>query len=813
VKKELILENRLILEITRQLELMGVKSSFLNEELVGPGKGSFLKQAITGIVELFPKTPIEEIVAGNAQSLIKQLKSEGIEDAEQLLKHMKSGNGLVFVEKNLNKDFIKALAKRIFVDSKFSVVARQAIGEYLSNYTGVIKLSNGKTLTLKEASESIIKTDLKKHPEAVDEVEYLYQEIVKNSGLQHHDSMKFLRKQINDSKNGLHPSNVVDNSIDDVIDDIPSNTTTDVVTDIPNNGLKPIPNQVPNQVTGGFSLSGLTTKIIGKNVDEIIKKIKISGILFADEVANNFSRLLLSGKELVGDELVFYSAVMRKVFPQKIDEYIEGIRLALRKKGKEPLMKQLEIAVGNKNTPVDEIVAWSKKELGIELSPTTVQVWRDKKLNVGFVNNSIQIRIPGSLLFRESTEFFRYFGQGVKNTVNAIGVFLKDIGVGFTDHGIPALLLRRIYKKNMTPLGDLKTEIDELFQSIYNKIDRGEDTNIVPELDKLYKILYNLGKRRDTARKVVFEQWMNALKKDGGPEGQVYKRLFEKDPEYSQFYYANWQDENIKEIFDQYENMAGIQSEVSITISKFEGLKRMSYFLSKQKGQDLGFRGRISNFTQRIIGIVIAWTPNTFSEIARNLRVMGFQKWIARGIGQKFYMTMFVMPWILAAQKTIASFLIAEHNKKERLKGEKGVLWTNQEWLGMNEKEVIDLVGPDYKSYFSAISTLYLRKVWEVEKYIGLPVLTELEGYSPFLNFLTRDFTKDYGFDQFKNDAQQLSSQAKKMNTELTNEGKKDPNFQKLLDSSGVLKLNYDTLNKQLSEKANESILQYDQNN
>lgn len=808
MKKELILENRLITEITRQLELMGIKPLLLNEQPDGKYKVPFLKQAIHGIVELFPKTPIEEIVAGNAGSLVKQLKSEGIQDAEQLLKRMETGNGLVFVQKNLNLDFVKYVARKIFIDSKFSVIARKVIGEFLSNFKSTITLSNGEIMTLEDASKAILGIDLKKHPDVIYQVEYLYKEVVEKSGLgEKHESMQFLRKQINDSKKGIHPSNAVDNSIDDVIDDIPSNTTTDVVTDIPNNGLKPIPNQVPNNSVGKLSLTTLTTKIIGKNINEILKKIKISGVMFADEVSNTFSKLLNSSSELVGENLVFYSAVIRKIFPQSLEQYIQSIRAALKQKGKEPLMKQLETAVGNENVPVNEIVAWTKKELGIELSPTTVQVWRDKILNVGIVDGVIQIRIPGNLLRKEANEILRSIKQGGINFLKGIGGFFVQIGVGLTEGPPLGYIFKRIYLKNMPEVATLRAQAMVIFESIHNKIARGEGADIQPDLDELYKLLYSIGKRRDTARKTIYKEWMNALKNEKGPEGQNYAEFFNKE---SEFYFENWTDDSIKDMMKQYESITGIEGEINVTVSKWEGTKRL--FGKGAKGS--GIWNRLGRVVQRLIGVLIAWTPNTLAENRRNWRALGWDKWIAKGIGQKIYMAAFIIPEIIAIERTVASMYIAYYNRNERLKPSgKGITMENIKWLGMDEKSVIDLVGKDYKSYGSAAVTLIGRNWAETAKYGILPFFGKLETWSPAAEFLSENFNSGFSFGKFKTGTNNAVGLGKEMQQEIREAGKKDPKLQKIIDSSKVLSLDYDSLFKKTTEKANEQILELDQNN
>ena len=208
MNKKLLKESKIISEINRLQELMGVKRNVLNEDTV---RIPLLSRLVRLIVDEFPTAKLEEILGGNTTHMMYRLRTNGIKTIEELIEHLNvkmSGVGEALGEE-FEESILKSINAKIYTDVKFYNIASEMLPEIFSVYKTGIKLSTGAEMSLQDAVSSIMKADLAKHPELSQSVENLYKKIQKTTGLPDYDeTMKFLRKEIDDSKSGTSKSKI-----------------------------------------------------------------------------------------------------------------------------------------------------------------------------------------------------------------------------------------------------------------------------------------------------------------------------------------------------------------------------------------------------------------------------------------------------------------------------------------------------------------------------------------------------------------------------------------------------------------------------
>ena len=811
MKKQLILEDKLILEINRQRELMGIKPMLLNED---NERIPFLNRITKWFVDNFPNSSIEHMLGGNAKNVIEGLEKKGITTVEQLLKYLDPiSGGLTILGKDLNKDLIKSIGKKIFTDSQFSNIAREAIGDYFSRFKGSIKLPNGSQGSFKDGIEMMLKIDLKKNPEFINDVELIFNEIRKSSGLpEYNESIQFIRKEIDASKSGLRSSanDSVDgatNTLDNTIHNATHNTVGGA-------GVNTVNNTVNNDLIHSSDLSYYITKL---NYDEIIQKIKRSGLKYADEIAVAFTQLTSKNETLVGDEAVFFSSVMRATFPQSTDRFIQTVEQSIIKAGDamgndgKKILDEIKLDIKNPNTDIQAIDNYLK---GIGVSNTTnpefIQLWRDKLNNVSI--NKI-ITIPGSVFKNEWKNTVMKIKNGSMSFLDGIGNFFKSIGIGFIEHKGPiGWAFKRAYNAAIPEVDQLKTQAMNMYESIYNKIKLQQKIDVSGEQSKLLQIYYKIGKRKDEAIRPIIDDWMETLKKESGSEGQDYSLFFEEKipgPNGTQvdnkFYWKKWTSSRYKEVMQSYERLEGIDQEIHITVSKADGFARM-WSRKLTNGAD-GYR--IIRFAQRLFNTALAWTPNTFTEIIRNIQAMGFANWLGKGVGQKLYMALFIIGPLLAAQRTLFSFMVAGINKRRRERGEKIML--DSDFMSWHEKDVANLLTDEDKNYYQAMAPLFWQNLLEIWKG-GVVPWNEVETWSPGIAAGFRSFNSDFNLTTLKQTQVNTLILGDQFLKDIRTEMARDPNFAKICDSAGVLNIpTFKEQDKKVMDSINVQIMDYNQ--
>ena len=241
MNKKLLKESKIISEINRLQELMGVKRNVLNEDTV---RIPLLSRLVRLIVDEFPTAKLEEILGGNTTHMMYRLRTNGIKTIEELIEHLNvkmSGVGEALGEE-FEESILKSINAKIYTDVKFYNIASEMLPEIFSVYKTGIKLSTGAEMSLQDAVSSIMKADLAKHPELSQSVENLYKKIQKTTGLPDYDeTMKFLRKEIDDSKSGTSKSKIktgpdLDNNEPKIKpDEDPNNPKTDDGSEIETN--------------------------------------------------------------------------------------------------------------------------------------------------------------------------------------------------------------------------------------------------------------------------------------------------------------------------------------------------------------------------------------------------------------------------------------------------------------------------------------------------------------------------------------------------------------------------------------------------
>ena len=129
MKKGLILESRVISEITRQRELMGLKPIVLNE---AAERIPFINKVVKWLIGNAPGTQLSDIIGGSAEKAMLRLKEKNITDLASLNRYLFDDAGVV--ARNFTGDAEKqiagAFAKKIFSDSNFSDLANDTVVEY-----------------------------------------------------------------------------------------------------------------------------------------------------------------------------------------------------------------------------------------------------------------------------------------------------------------------------------------------------------------------------------------------------------------------------------------------------------------------------------------------------------------------------------------------------------------------------------------------------------------------------------------------------------------------------------------------------------
>jgi hypothetical protein len=358
------------------------------------------------------------------------------------------------------------------------------------------------------------------------------------------------------------------------------------------------------------------------------------------------------------------------------------------------------------------------------------------------------------------------------------------------------------YDKFMPKPDEIKSQLDELYNKIMDRLERGYSTDPQEELDKITALYSQFLAKRDEAHKMIYNSWMNEWKSD-----PRLKRLFDpKDP----FYFKDgFKDIKFLQMMEAMENAKGTNiAEIKQTYSKLYGsgqLVKNFFGLFKIGNRNIAAWGRyiknLGEFLQRLIGTIIVWTPNTLQEILHNRRVLGKRRWIGLGVGQKIVMSLVWVPTILAIYRTIGSAIQDKVNSKRQANAKEGETIELMDWWLLDDVEWSKIMkqskGNDLNSYIKVLG--FWGKSWMKlnganAKELGTaPAAWSLAAWA-YLQNPNLDFTpKD-----FKRKMDEVEKNSKLTIDDLHNTGNKDKDVKNIINSLNIP--TYDTLSQRIND-------------
>ena len=153
MKKGLIIETRVISEIRRQRELMGLKPVVLNEAVE---RIPFLNRVVKWLVGNAPETKLSDMLGGNAPQIMKRLQKLGINSIETLEKNLfdEAGTATRKIPTDVEKSIIKAFRKKVFTDPELADLAKESVVDYFDRLGN---LPNG--VSVSETVENLLSAD------------------------------------------------------------------------------------------------------------------------------------------------------------------------------------------------------------------------------------------------------------------------------------------------------------------------------------------------------------------------------------------------------------------------------------------------------------------------------------------------------------------------------------------------------------------------------------------------------------------------------------------------------------------------------
>lgn len=187
----LITETKVISEIRRQRELMGLKPVILNED---SEKIPFLNKVVKFFVENFPGSKLDDLLGGNATAIIKRLAKKGINSIESLEKELFQNAGKK-IDNDLTKNLVKSLRQKVFKDPSLSQLANESVVSYFERLGN---LQNGANVA--ETVKYLLTSDLKK-AEVKNEANAFIAKLKLKFGADN-DAVLYLERQVNELSAG-----------------------------------------------------------------------------------------------------------------------------------------------------------------------------------------------------------------------------------------------------------------------------------------------------------------------------------------------------------------------------------------------------------------------------------------------------------------------------------------------------------------------------------------------------------------------------------------------------------------------------------
>ena len=200
MKKGLIIETRVISEIRRQRELMGLKPVVLNEAVE---RIPFLNRVVKWLVGNAPETKLSDMLGGNAPQIMKRLQKLGINSIETLEKNLfdEAGTATRKIPTDVEKSIIKAFRKKVFTDPELADLAKESVVDYFDRLGN---LPNG--VSVSETVENLLSADFS-IPEVKKAADDMIAELELRFG-KDNEAIQYVKKNVEMKK--------VDNAFDDI---------------------------------------------------------------------------------------------------------------------------------------------------------------------------------------------------------------------------------------------------------------------------------------------------------------------------------------------------------------------------------------------------------------------------------------------------------------------------------------------------------------------------------------------------------------------------------------------------------------------
>ena len=429
-------------------------------------------------------------------------------------------------------------------------------------------------------------------------------------------------------------------------------------------------------------------------------------------------------------------------------------------------------------------------------------------------------------------EIKKKFGEGWVLTVKGwdklkdFGSYLKKLveknsvleGV-FTSQPISpiAKLMHLNYNKLMVTPNEIKRDLDDIFNRIMDKLNRGEGTDIEGEQRELTAKFTQFLSKRDESHKMIFNQWMNDWKQD-----PRLKRLFNENleigldargkpisvPEPCYFKYG-FTDPKFLEIIERFEKATGTTKidEIKKTYSKYYGtiemLKNMGGLLKFRSGR---YFLNLFELAQRLIGTVIFWTPNTLKELAYNKRMLGNKRWVGLGVGQKLVTSVIITPTLLAAYKTLGSAMQDMVNEERKVNATKeGKTPELVDWWLLDDNEWSTILSK-YPGY-EGVGRVFLKNFGDFSLTNLESLGTKPASWSLAAWYLINNLPKDFKPREVKKEEESIKTNHTVTVDTLNQMAEKDPEIKKVVDSMNIQ--SYDTLVQNIDTTLKLSNLEY----
>jgi hypothetical protein len=370
MKKGLIIETKVISEIRRQRELMGLKPVVLNE---AAERIPFLNRVIKWIVGNAPETKLSDMLGGNAPQIMKRLQKLGINSIETLEKNLFNEAGIATrkIPTDVEKSIVKAFRKKVFTDPDLADLAKESVVEYFDRLGN---LSNG--VSVSETVENLLSADFS-IPDVRKAADDLVAELELRFG-KDNEAVQYVNKNVQTKKvdnafndidvNGPKVDEPNTNDIDINGPKVDEPTTDDIVFDFGGNNL-PDPERLPD---------------VEIDYDAVVRAMEVEPEQVPDTLANMIRTMADRTPLFKGLPEAKKTQVIEEIKAQFVNVYNKQVKDASAKimgDFDDPkVLAQIEKAwksVGTSPSAKQALLDKALKESKVKLSRTSTEFWKN----------------------------------------------------------------------------------------------------------------------------------------------------------------------------------------------------------------------------------------------------------------------------------------------------------------------------------------------------------------------------------------------------------------------------------------------------